>query len=1091
MLTFASIAFGAGRTAETLSKLPLSFEPNLGQGQKSAQYLARGAGYSVALLSSGVSMNFVGDRGRPQTVGVRLEGASNTVRPVANEPLAGKVNYFLGSDRRRWRTDIPTFGQVKYPEVYAGIDVIYYGQQNRLEFDFRLRPGADPSQIRLRLNGGLPRIDRNGDLVIGQWRQHKPVAYQLLGPANLRTPVECSYILHGQAVTLKLGQYDRRAELIIDPVVTYATYLGGNSNDAIAKIKVDAAGSLYICGSTTSSGASTGAQSYGGSNSELRQMQFGDAFVAKLNTAGTALVYAAYLGGSGDDLATSLAIDSSGSAYVAGSTQSNNFPVTTGAFQTSYKGFTDENGVYDPGDGFLVKLNAAGNQLVYATYLGGALNDLPIAVTVTPAGNAVVAGSTNSTDFPTTANAYARQFRGRANFGPSVAGDGFLTVMNATGTALVNSTFIGGRSKDAASGVALDAQGNMYVCGVTFSGDFPTTPGAFQTTFRGLETSTDYNAAAGDAFVAKFTAQGALVYSSYLGGSLREAATSIIVGSDGAAYVTGITSSANFPATANAPQKTYGGDRAYGTVGNTYYGDGFLAKLDPAGATLSYATYLGGKGDEAGMDVAVDALNNAYVVGFTTSNEFPVTADALQKTNAGLGGQGFAPNASQGFSQERVRNTGDAFFTKFAANGSLVYSSYFGGGRDDAASAVAVDLAGNAYVAGSTLSPGISTPATAQTTFGGAGTNYPRGDGFIVKFGFGGVLPGLPSLLKVVGEFTGTGAPGAVLSTPFTVEVTDAQGVAVPGVTVSFAATNATVSPTSAVSNAQGRASATVTLGPAAGAGTLTASANGITAVTAALTIGATSNAIITGINTAWGGTDIAQNTFIEIKGTNLVPGDTTAGGVIWNNAPEFQSGRMPTRLGGVSVTVNGKPAFVYFFCSKVTTPACATDQINVLTPLDDTVGPVSVIVTSGSASTAAFTAQLKTLAPTFLLFSPAGSIIATHADFSYLGPVSLFPGASTPASVGETIVTYSIGYALPRETLTNGSATQTGSLLEVPVCRVNNVAAPAAAALIAPGLYQLNITIPAGARNGDNAIGCTYRGVSTPAVATVAVSVP
>lgn len=1091
-IAFASLCFAGDATPQNLGSLPLGFEPNRGQGDKSAEYFARGAGYTIALLPSGVSMNLRGKQGQQETIGIRFEGTTKHVRPVATDPLPGKVNYFLGSDRRRWQTDIPTFAEVDYPELYPGIDLIYYGQQNRLEFDFRVRSGADPSRIRLRMSGEKITLDKNGDLLIGQWRQHKPVAYQIVG-ASGRTPVDCDYVLRGNSVSLKLGHYDRRAELVIDPVVSYATYLGGTSNDAIAKIKVDAAGNLYITGSTASANFATpGAEqtNSGGNISPFNQIQFGDAFVAKLNAAGTALVYATYLGGSGDDFATSIAIDPTGNAYVVGATQSSSFPVSAGAVQTTYKGFTNNNGFYNPGDGFLVKLNAAGNQLLYATFLGGALNDLPTGVAVASNGNAVVVGGTGSTDFPTTANAFARQFRGSANFGPSVAGDGFLTVVNAAGTTLVYSTFLGGRSHDGASGVALDAQDNMYVCGITFSSDFPFTPGAFQTTFKGLETNTDYNNAAGDAFVSKFSSQGAIVYSTYLGGTLREAAAGIAVGADGAAYVTGITTSTNFPVTANAPQKTYGGDRAYGTVGNSYYGDGFLAKVNPQGTALVYATYLGGKGDEAGMDIAVDVSNNAYVAGFTTSTEFPVTADASQRVNGGFGGQGFPPNANQGFFDERVRNTGDAFLTKVAADGTLTYSSFIGGNKDDAANAVAVDAAGNVYIAGSTLSTALSTSGTAQSTFGGAGTNYPRGDGFIVKVGFGGTLPATPAQLRLVPEFSGTGAPGTILSAPFTVEVVDAQQLVVPGVTVTFSATNATVNPTSASTSAQGRASTTVTLAGVAGAGTVTASVVGLSPISATLTISAASN-IISGVNTAWGGTDIGQNTFIEIKGSGLVPANSPAGGVIWSNAPEFLTGRMPTQLSGVSVTVNGKPAFIYFFCSKVTTSACATDQINVLTPLDDTVGPVQVVVTSGSVSTPAFTAQMKAVVPTFLLFSPAGSIIATHANFSLLGPANLFPGASTPAKIGETFLSYAVGYGLPTTALTNGSASQSGLLQEVPVCKVNNAPAAVAGALIAPGLYQLNITIPSGAKNGDNAIGCTYRGAASPAGATIAVSVP
>ncbi|MEI9811598.1 MAG: Ig-like domain-containing protein [Acidobacteriota bacterium] len=282
-------------------------------------------------------------------------------------------------------------------------------------------------------------------------------------------------------------------------------------------------------------------------------------------------------------------------------------------------------------------------------------------------------------------------------------------------------------------------------------------------------------------------------------------------------------------------------------------------------------------------------------------------------------------------------------------------------------------------------------------------------------------------------------------------EATDAQNKPVPGLTVTFSASNASVNPATAITNAFGRASTTVTLA-AAGGGGVTATIAAITPVTATLTAGTGTSPTITGVNTAWGSSDIAQNTFIEIKGNNLVPADTAANGVIWSTAPEFLEGRMPTLLGGVSVTVNAKPAFVYFFCSSKTTPGCATDQINVLTPLDETVGPVQVVVTSGSGVTPAYTATKKAIVPTFLLFNPQGYVIATHANYSLLGPTTLFPGASTPATVNETIVTYAIGFGLPTAALTNGSSIQSGVFIETPVCTINSAAAATTMALISPG---------------------------------------
>jgi uncharacterized protein (TIGR03437 family) len=244
----------------------------------------------------------------------------------------------------------------------------------------------------------------------------------------------------------------------------------------------------------------------------------------------------------------------------------------------------------------------------------------------------------------------------------------------------------------------------------------------------------------------------------------------------------------------------------------------------------------------------------------------------------------------------------------------------------------------------------------------------------------------------------------------------------------------------------------------------------------------------ITKVNTSWGGTDIAQNTFIEVKGTDLVPATTPAAGVIWSNAPDFASGKMPTSLNGVSVTVNGKPAFVYFYCSTVTSPVCATDQIDVLTPLDSTIGPVPVVVSSGNTASTTFTANMKAAVPTFLLFNASGPVVATHADYSLVGAATLYPGATTPAKAGETVIVYAIGFGLPVNSLTNGSSSQSGSLPSVPVCQVGGSSANAIATLISPGLYQLNIAIPPSAQSGDNPVTCAYGSAATQSGAFITV---
>ena len=1088
-----SLLFAGGAVvAHASGSLPLSFEPNQGQGARASQYLARGAGYTVGVRRDGAAISVRGRDGKGESTVLRLVGVSGASRLMAKDPLAGKVNYFIGSDPKRWHTDLPTFARVENQGAYPGIDINYYGTEGRLEFDFRVHPGGDSSRIVMKFEGlAGPRLDSNGDLLVGALRQHKPVAYQTVRGSE-RAAVPCYYVLRASGeVALSVGAYDHRLPLIIDPVVSYSTYIGGALNDSVTSIKTDASGNVYIAGFTSSAnfpvrGAVQAA--YAGTNSPLLQGQFGDAFVAKLNPSGTALLYATYLGGSGDDFATALAIDASGNAYVVGATQSSNFPVSTGAFQKTYLGFTaaDNNGFYNPGDGFVVKLNPSGNALLYSTYLGGTLNDLPMGVAVDSAGDAIVVGATESTDFPTTASAIARQYRGNGNVGSAVAGDGFVTILNPTGTALTYSTFLGGRGHDAARGVAVDAQNNIYICGMTSSGDFPTTTGALLTTYLGNENTQDYNNPVGHGFVSKLSSQGALVYSTFLGGSLRDGAAAIAADGTGAAYVTGSTASTDFPTTAGAVQKSYQGRGTVGSFGDITFGDAFAVKLNPAGSALIYSTYLGGSGDDAGTDIAVDASGNAYLTGFTISNDFPVTSDALQPKNAGFGGQGLAANPSQGFDTERVRNTGDAFLVKLSASGSLTYSSFFGGSKDDAGLAIAVDAAGNPYVAGNTLSVGLAASTGAvQPSFGGMGSQWPRGDGFVVKFDFGGKVMAVPAAVSAVAGFPSSGSAGATLTPAFTVQVVDSQGTSIAGVTVAFQATGATLNPASAVTDAQGHASTVVTLGSSAGTATVTATVAGLQPVTANITItAATTGAAIKSVNISGSpaSSGITQNAWVEIKGTNIVPANTPAAGVIWSTAPEFQQGKMPTQIGSVSVTINGKAAYVYYYCSAATSTVCASDQVNVLSPLDSTLGDVQIVVTSGGVSSAPATATMRAGVPSFFLFS-APYVVATHANGSLLGPATLYPGYSTPAAKNEPIVIYGTGFGLPSAALTAGSSTQGGSLPVLPVCQIGTDNAPVAfAGLIGPGLFQLNLTVPnTPATTGDRSINCSYNGASTP----------
>jgi hypothetical protein len=665
----------AARVREVYGKLPLAFEQNRGQADEATNFRARGAGYTLSL--SPTEAVFVLARGTDETssamVDMKLVGADPGAAVEGRNELEGKVNYLIGNDPAEWRTNIPIFSRVHYSQVYPGIDVIYYGNQRRLEYDFVVAPGSDAGAIALEFAGAekMEMEVATGDLLLGigekTIRQHKPIVYQEINGG--RRKIEGRYAIRSSGqVGFEVGEYDASAALIIDPVLEYSTFLGGNGsgeNEVATSIAVDSAGNAYVAGYTDSTDFPI-ANAVQGTHAGVI-----DVFVTKLNAAGSALVYSTYLGGNAFDGCGGIAVDSAGNVYLAGSTASSNFP-TVNAVQAAWGGNASP-------DAFVAKLNAAGSALVYSTYLGGNSFDGASSIAVDSTGNAYVTGGTGSTNFPTV-NALQSAFTSPA--------DAFVTKINAAGSALVYSTYLGGIGDDHGSSIAVDSTGSVYVTGATYSTNFPTA-NALQATRGGDR----------DAFITKVNAAGsALVYSTYLGGSDMDFANSIAVDSAGNAYATGATFSINFP-TANALQNAIGGQS-----------DAFVTKLNAAGSALVYSTYLGGNGYDVGSDIALDAASNAYVTGSTLSTNFP-TVNAFQSA---IGHVDFD----------------DVFVTKFNAAGSaLVYSSYLGGTDYDYGSGIALDSAGNAYVTGSTSSRCFPTSTGAFDTTWSFG--FP--DAFITK----------------------------------------------------------------------------------------------------------------------------------------------------------------------------------------------------------------------------------------------------------------------------------------------------------------------------------------------------------------------
>ncbi len=675
---------------EAFANLPLYFEPNQGQTKGQVKFLSRGAGHTLFLMhSKAVLLVTRFERGRIESwntgrrmngtvLGMSFIGANRSPQISGEEELPGKVNYFVGSNPGRWRTNIATYGRVLYRDLYPGIDLTYYGHEGQLEYDFVVRPHADLRRILVGFSGAEKlEVDAQGDLVLRAGpeviRQRRPIAYQEVN--GIRREIPVSYVLKGaHRVAFKVAAHDSNRPLIIDPALFYSTYLGGSVRDGGQGIAVDSAGNAYVTGLTNSPDFPTATGAF-----QSALAGGFDAFVTKINPVGSApLVYSTYLGGSGDDYGLGIAVDAAGNASLTGFTNSTNFPTTLSAFQTTPGGSADA---------FVTKLNSSGSALIYSTYLGGSGDDAGQGIALDSLGSAYVTGFTSSTNFPHSVAAFQTKLAGSF--------DAFVTKLNLAGSApLVYSTYLGGSSDDRGFGVAVDSSGNAYVTGYTTSTDFPTTPGAFQTTYAG----------GADVFVTKLNPAGStpLLYSTYLGDSGQDIGQAIAVNASGNAFVTGKTSG-SFPTTAGSFQSAFGGG----------VNDAFVTRLNPSGsAPLVYSTYLGGSGDDASYGIALDGSDDAHLTGYTASANFPTTAGVFQTNFAG--------------------GPFDAFVTKLNPAGSapLIYSTYLGGSGEDAGQAIAVDGLFNAYVTGFTGSTNFPTTAGAFQTTMNNGTVF---NAFVTK----------------------------------------------------------------------------------------------------------------------------------------------------------------------------------------------------------------------------------------------------------------------------------------------------------------------------------------------------------------------
>ena len=622
-----------------------AFEHDSGPG--STGYVWRDHGVTARFRPAGEMLLQLRKGARIQ---LTFEGGAPNTMPRGESPTPSHINYYLGPSNR-WHS-ARRFDRIRYHDIYPGVDLVFVTNAGHLEYNLEIRPGADLGAVRIRYHGATTSLDPQGDLEIRAGRevirQKRPRAYQSDGSRELACSYRCE---RSGVVTLSVPNRDPHEALLVDPVLNFGTYLGGPSFDAANAAATDSAGNVYLTGET-SSGTMRG--------SALPDRSSRDVWVAKLDSSGTQMLYITYAGGSGNDSGKGIAVDSAGNAYVTGYTSSTDFPTTSGALNSHNGGGEDA---------FVLKLDPNGNVL-YSTYLGGSGSDHGLAIAVDSTGSAYIAGQTASVAFPTTPGVLQTSNHGGLS-------DCFVSKLNPGGNSLTYSTYLGGLGLDLCAGIAADTSGNAYVTGTTYSFDFPT-----QSPLQSSLTGT------ANAFAAKINAYGsALLYSTFLGGSIMDNGNAITVDSSGSAYVAGCTASPDFPTSLGVLQSALAG--AY---------NAFVAKLSPAGNSLTYSTFLGGSGSDDATAIAVDALGQAVVGGYTSSANFPKMA-SLQTAFGGAF---------------------DAFAAVLNSSGtSLVFSSYFGGGSDDRAFGIAVLSGNRLFLAGTTSSPDFPTANAIAKAFNG------------------------------------------------------------------------------------------------------------------------------------------------------------------------------------------------------------------------------------------------------------------------------------------------------------------------------------------------------------------------------------
>jgi len=694
------------------NQLPLSFVPNMGQEDQAVRFQVQGLGGRLFFAPSEVVFSLPNpvkvspqnnddkekiryDLHPANVVRIHYQGANSAPEIAGTGELPGVVNVLKGNNPSKWRTNLPTYSGIAYRELYPGIELRYEGTDGKLKSTFNVAPGADPSAIIWRYKGASDvNIDASGNLVVSLPEpagngavliERAPIAWQEVNGNRVMIPVQYSVDKKDKKVSFLLPEgYDSTLPLVIDPELTYSAYLGGGHNDEGNAITLDADCNVYLTGSTYSTDFPT-------TNPLQTNLPGSDVFVSKLNAAGNTLLYSTYIGGSGGDNAWDIALDSQGRITIVGETESSDFP-TPNAYDNSYESGTCDGDPCD--DVFVTQLLADGSALRYSSYMGGISDDEAYGMVLGPDDMIYLTGFTKSSTFPTV-NAHDTSFGGGTCSGAPCP-DGFVAKVNPSLSgvnSLLYSTYLGGNNYDKSNDIAVDASGRVYVTGYTRSNNFPT-----------LNPYQPARASAADAFVSKFdtTLSGAasLLYSTYFGGGSTDQGTGIALNGADQVYLTGFTSSANFPL-ANALDNAVGGT------------DAFITHLNIASNSLAYSTYLGGSNEAKGESITVDDSGNAYITGYTKSTDFTTLA-AIQPT--------------KGTDSCSAPPCSDAFVTKVNPAGSaLVYSTYLGGGSEDYGNMIVLDGLGGAYIVGYTFSTDF--PVTLDLSVG----NNSYSDAFVVK----------------------------------------------------------------------------------------------------------------------------------------------------------------------------------------------------------------------------------------------------------------------------------------------------------------------------------------------------------------------